>query len=1602
MRKIKATLVCFVIVVLVFTNIFGIGFIINNLSSNTIGFNGIMSPIEVFNGDPLKNKIINLDYPYFTLKAIVTETDDHKPLKIMNHLKDDLKQIGIGLDIYELDWSSMTSQLIALYEFDICYVGLTGGGFDPDFTGVYDENGSLNLFGYDTSMDWDEGLGTGINEWYMDQGTLIMPPDSSERVQHYWEWEDHLMEEILPSIPLTTFYDYCVQYSNLVGFDFKDGLIQSWGKMSWDDYHLGQSSLEELVVAKPQWDDLNPLFMDDTTSEFIASACMDPLVWFDSNASCWPHILSDWTHINDTHVRLSVREDIKWQNDSEDIFTDEYVTADDVYFTLYCMKHLSDDHVAWEWLEDITIIDDYTVDIFIDLVPWTIENEPFNYLPSLNTYLLPEHYLNQTQIFDGVTPDITHVSWSNFGNHTIGTGILQFNNSIEGVNTNLTRFDDCWKLDPVVTADPNLDFTQRFGDIWGINDLQIKHDILEENIQYEFNIGSIDLYEFSDTDYENNEYYFWDPQFIVKSKAVTRFSFFGFNMREERGTPMQSRDPCFLEPTLTQGLAIRKAIAYAFNKIKMVEYALDTPQQLCYHPIYNTLEIWLSPTINKYEYDFDLALNYMLLAGFDLNYDSDGDGFSDFEELNVYQTDPYDENDFPPGPFFGITILCPDSNPMRIETAILFATELPKIGICVEDFIVTDWTHIGERTWGHPGPYPIPTFEEGGFDMLFVGWSHYIHFKMGEVFLSDQAVPFGDNFYQFSNETYDLTFDAYRHSYENVDKILLAKEVQSILHEELPSIPTIYSKEFYAFDDNLVGYDLRQWYHTSKGIENWVISGQTEFHYATPYMFNNAYIITATRDNFKGDLQWLRQIYDGLLYREPSTNLLTPRIATSCTTTDGLIYHITLNPTIYWADGTPVTAADVNYSYSLHSFYDWWIDHMIDSITIINDYELEITLTEGDAFDQEIFTREILPKHIWEGIGSEFQHDIALDWAINHPERIFGTGPYKLGDYDSLNSIIHLTKNSYFEDWNYEAYFEDLYLHNYYSKDLALDDLNANIIDMIDSQLEMTIEDLEYYGVAYDSAINGLYQEIALNNLHPYYGTGESCPIVGEDSAKYIRKALCHLVDREKICDEIYNGTANPATSHYPPLSDLFNDELIPCEYNLQTAKVYMGMAGFYIDTDGDGLTDVDEVTKYYTDPQVADADLDSDSDGLTNVDEVDIYLTDPLDADTDSDGLTDGEEVLTYTTDPNDSDTDGDGLIDGDEVNLYDTDPLVADADLDSDSDGLTNVEEVDIYLTDPHDEDTDSDGLIDGDEVDRYYTDPLVSDIDLDSDSDGLTNVEEVDTYHTDPLDEDSEDDGMPDGWEVDNSLDPLVDDADDDEDSDGLTNLQEYNNGTDPRDEDTDNDLMPDEWEVDNALDPLVDDADDDEDSDGLDNYGEYLEGTDPNDSDTDGDGLEDGDELDLYYTDPTVADADLDSDSDGLTNVEEVDIYMTNPLDNDTDDDTLSDGDEVNVYHTNPCNSDSDNDTIPDCEEVIPGTDGYVTDPNEADTDGDGIDDAEEIANGTDPTDPEDPPTSSPTPTETTTTTDTGGFGFLLLVSVFLLGMFGFIFIRKNRK
>lgn len=118
-------------------------------------------------------------------------------------------------------------------------------------------------------------------------------------------------------------------------------------------------------------------------------------------------------------------------------------------------------------------------------------------------------------------------------------------------------------------------------------------------------------------------------------------------------------------------------------------------------------------------------------------------------------------------------------------------------------------------------------------------------------------------------------------------------------------------------------------------------------------------------------------------------------------------------------------------------------------------------------------------------------------------------------------------------------------------------------------------------------------------------------------------------------------------------------------------------------DTDNDGLPDAWEIA--YIGDLSQDGGDDGDQDGLNNGGEFQAGAI-PSEPDTDGDTLSDGDEVWNYVSSPTVADTDEDWINDNEEINRdfgYFTDPQNPD----TDSDGYTDGQEISDYVTDPTD---------------------------------------------------------------------------------------------------------------------------------------------------------------------------------------------------------------------------------------------------------------------------------------------------------------------------
>ena len=182
------------------------------------------------------------------------------------------------------------------------------------------------------------------------------------------------------------------------------------------------------------------------------------------------------------------------------------------------------------------------------------------------------------------------------------------------MQTTLSVVNDCWYLDPLVDKS-DMDFINRFGDFTGgLNKLRIR--VLPARIAQlaEFEIGKIDMVPITSY-YDLRDEFLQDPNFEVHSRFSANLLYFGYNMRENRD-PIGSREPYADNPTITKGLAVRKAISYALDVEEINNVLFGGEYLITHYPFYETLAKWKNPNIVRYEHNLDTARRFMALAGY--------------------------------------------------------------------------------------------------------------------------------------------------------------------------------------------------------------------------------------------------------------------------------------------------------------------------------------------------------------------------------------------------------------------------------------------------------------------------------------------------------------------------------------------------------------------------------------------------------------------------------------------------------------------------------------------------------------------------------------------------------------------------------------------------------------------------------------------------------------------------------------------------------------------------------------------------------------------------------------------------------------------------
>jgi len=304
------------------------------------------------------------------------------------------------------------------------------------------------------------------------------------------------------------------------------------------------------------------------------------------------------------------------------------------------------------------------------------------------------------------------------------------------------------------------------------------------------------------------------------------------------------------------------------------------------------------------------------------------------------------------------------------------------------------------------------------------------------------------------------------------------------------------------------------------------------------------------------------------------------------TGTGNLTLRITLHNDTTWNDGESLTTTDVNYTFSLPlrrseitgTIADLWT--YLDHITVVNSTTIDFVLKADNAnkyiLMQTLTSVEILPKHIWSTLETQYTSLVEFNNLINP----VGSGPYTL-QYASLaeRRTIWVRDDSY---WGvpYFGLPQPKYIVNVLStsNELANMMFERGELDWSENFMPNIWELWEVKHLA-----RGTWSTTEPYYMPVPYMTGiivfNYLQIMGNDALNNpeVRRAMAFAIDWDKICSMAFSKLTTPANPSLlpetvPELAKYINTTAVEqygWVYNETKANEILDNLGYHVGADG-------------------------------------------------------------------------------------------------------------------------------------------------------------------------------------------------------------------------------------------------------------------------------------------------------------------------------------------------------------------------------------------------------------------------------------------------
>lgn len=356
------------------------------------------------------------------------------------------------------------------------------------------------------------------------------------------------------------------------------------------------------------------------------------------------------------------------------------------------------------------------------------------------------------------------------------------------------------------------------------------------------------------------------------------------------------------------------------------------------------------------------------------------------------------------------------------------------------------------------------------------------------------------------------------------------------------------------------------------------------------YLGEPAYIDPYNTQESEGT-QVEQMLFDSLTAVDTKSNTVVPAAAESFSANDdNTVFTFKLRKGAKFQDGEPVNADAFVYAWtrivdpktnpkdpsviSYHLAAVKGFDDLssgkattLEGVKAVDEYTFEVTLTESFADFPFVAAHPALApvpkKAVEEGV--EFEGK-----KVTFAEMPVGNGPFKMTEPWKHDQYIKVVRNDdYYGD---KPYLDGVNFMIFKDDDTAFREFQAGNLDFVSIPTGQVKASKEQYGESADGyTVNPQKQTLLGAETAVYY------LLMNNKDASLsnpgVRKAINLAINRQAICDTVFEGTRKPATNIVPPGVVGYQDGTwVDSKYDVEAAKKALADAGF---PDGKGLPEI-------------------------------------------------------------------------------------------------------------------------------------------------------------------------------------------------------------------------------------------------------------------------------------------------------------------------------------------------------------------------------------------------------------------------------------------